>query len=341
MRGHLIGNSPSWTWYGNQPIPDATHPPPTLPPLPLSDAYEAAQAPGSGFYNAYASYLNNSRTPVTDAYGFPYTDRLASPLASLDDNTVLTMTILPDDSGSPPSGWVITVPAPTTQAFADLLVGPTASSMLTVTGGGTAIFSAANTYSGGTTIINGTAVEVTNSNPGISSSIGTGALTLDEGNPRGRGQQPHFQQRCDADRQRRDLRLERRSSDLERSHFGRWRADQDRSRDHDPGPARTPMPAERSSTSARSGSPRAARLARALSPWRPARFCSSTRTGSRSRTRSCSTPIRPLTRNRIRTRSRALSRARAPSTKSARERSSSRARTPIRGRPTCRRGRSA
>ena len=91
------------------------------------------------------------------------------------------MTILSDDSGAPPLGWVITVPTPNTQTFADLLVGPTPSSMLTVTGGGTAIFSAENTYSGGTAIIDGTTVEVTNSNPGVSSSIGIGALTLDEG----------------------------------------------------------------------------------------------------------------------------------------------------------------
>ena len=173
--GQTIGNSPSWTWYGNKPNGGGPK------PLPLSDAYEAAQSPGSGFYNAYASYLNNSSAPVTDAYGFPYTDRLASPLASLDDNTVLTLTILSDDSGSPPSGWVITVPTPNTQTFADLLVGPTPSSMLTVDGGGTAIFSAENTYSGGTTIIDGTTVEVTNSNPGVSSSIGTGLLTLDNG----------------------------------------------------------------------------------------------------------------------------------------------------------------
>ena len=175
MPGTTIGASPSWTWYGNKPNGGGPA------PLPLSDAYAAAQAPGSGFYNAYASYLNNSSAPVTDAYGFPYTDRLASPLASLDDNTVLTMTILPDDGASPPSGWVITVPVSTTQTFADVLVGPTPSSTLTVTGGGTAILSAGNAYSGGTTIIDGTTVEVTNSNPGISSSIGIGLLTLDNG----------------------------------------------------------------------------------------------------------------------------------------------------------------
>jgi outer membrane autotransporter protein len=175
MSGTTIGASPSWTWYGNKPGGGG------LAPLPLSDAYAAAQPANSGFYNAYASYLNNSSAPVTDAYGFPYTDRLASPLASLDDNTVLTMTILPDSAGSLPSSWVITVPAPNTQTFEDLLVGPTPSSMLTVTGGGTAILSGENAYSGGTTITDGTTVEVTNSNPGISSSIGTGELTLDNG----------------------------------------------------------------------------------------------------------------------------------------------------------------
>jgi len=173
--GQTIGNSPSWTWYGNQPNGGG----PT--PLPLSDAYAAAQPGNPDYYNSYAAYLNNSSAPVTDAYGFPYTDRLASPLAALDDNTILTMTILPDTAGSSPSPWVITVPAPNTQTFPDLLVGPAPSSTLTVDGGGTAILSAPNTYWGGTTIIDGTTVEVTNSNPGVSSSIGTGLLTLDNG----------------------------------------------------------------------------------------------------------------------------------------------------------------
>ena len=184
MPGTTIGKSPSYTWYGNPPVPNLQNPPPPIKPLPQSDAYAVAQPQfftGEPGYNTYAAYLNGGSTPVTDAYGFPYTDRISSPLAPLDDNTVLTMTILPDDGETPPSGWVITVPAPTTQTFADLLVGPTPSSMLTVTGGGTAIFSAANAYSGGTTIIDGTTVEVTNSNPGISSSIGIGFLTLDNG----------------------------------------------------------------------------------------------------------------------------------------------------------------
>ena len=131
------------------------------------------------------------------------------------------MTILSDDGETPPSGWVITVPAPTTQTFADLLVGPTPSSMLTVTGGGTAILSAENTYSGGTTIIDGTTVEVTNSNPGVSSSIGTGLLTLDNGILEAGAEQSRFQQRRDTDSQRRDLRHERQYAHLEWRHF--WR----------------------------------------------------------------------------------------------------------------------
>ena len=175
MPGKTIGASPSWTWYGNQPNGGGPK------PLPLSDAYAAAQPGNPDYYNTYAAYLNNSSAPVTDSYGFPYTDRLASPLAALDDNTILTMTILPDTAGSSSSPWVITVPAPNTQTFPDLLVGPAPSSTLTVDGGGTAILSAPNTYWGGTTIIDGTTVQVTNSNPGVSSSIGTGLLTLDNG----------------------------------------------------------------------------------------------------------------------------------------------------------------
>jgi hypothetical protein len=64
MPGTTIGASPSWTWYGNKPNGSGPA------PLPLSDAYAAAQPGNSGFYNAYASYLNNSSAPVTDAYGF-------------------------------------------------------------------------------------------------------------------------------------------------------------------------------------------------------------------------------------------------------------------------------
>ena len=172
--GKTIGASPSWTWYGNQPNGGGPK------PLPLSDAYAAAQ-PGDPYYNAYAGYLNNSSAPVTDSYGFPYTDRLTSPLAPLDPNTILTMTILPDVAASGTDAWEITVASAQTQTYSSVIFGPSPSSALTVDGGGTAILSGQNTYSGGTTITGGTTVQVTNSNPGVSSSIGTGGLTLDDG----------------------------------------------------------------------------------------------------------------------------------------------------------------
>jgi PEP-CTERM motif len=52
---------------------------------------------------------------VTDSYGFPYTDRLASPLAALDPDTTLLLTILSDTPGlgvvpapiPEPSTWVM------------------------------------------------------------------------------------------------------------------------------------------------------------------------------------------------------------------------------------------
>ena len=107
--GDTIGNSPSWTWYGN--IPGGGY----FAPLPLSDAYAEAQ-PSNFYYNQYAAELNNSDTPLTDSYGFPFTDRLAHPLANLYSDTTLTLTILPDEPGlgaapvPEPSTWVMMGP---------------------------------------------------------------------------------------------------------------------------------------------------------------------------------------------------------------------------------------
>ena len=280
--GQTIGNSASWTWYGNKPNGGG----PT--PLPLSDAYAAAQPGNPDYYNSYAAYLNNSSAPVTDAYGFPYTDRLASPLAALDDNTILTMTILPDTVGSSSSPWVITVPSPNTETFSELARRTRPRPRRSRSPAAERRFSPLqNAYSGGTTIIDGTTVEVTNSNPGVSSSIGTGLLTLDDGILEGRRQRSHLRQRSIADEQRRDLRLERQYSDLERRHFRRGRTGEGRRRGAHPGQPPTPMPAAPSSTAARSGSARMARSARAASPCSPARRCSSRRAELRSRTRSC------------------------------------------------------
>ncbi|CAM2148418.1 protein of unknown function [Pararobbsia alpina] len=84
--GSTLGNSPSWTWYGNPPSGAAQS------KLPIADAFSAAQPSNSHRYNPYASYLAG----VTDSYGFAYNDRLEAPLASLSDGTTLTLTIMPD-----------------------------------------------------------------------------------------------------------------------------------------------------------------------------------------------------------------------------------------------------
>jgi hypothetical protein len=122
--GKPLGQSPSWTWYGN--IPDGVGGPGALP---LADAYSYAQpgdcsagaADATCYYNTYAAYLNDNAggEAVTDSYGFPFTDRLAAPLAALDDNTTLTLTILPDSDGL--GGAPAPVPEPSTWAM--LLLG--------------------------------------------------------------------------------------------------------------------------------------------------------------------------------------------------------------------------
>jgi len=97
--GQTIGNSPSWTWYGTDP--DGT----TSPKLPISDAFSAAQ-PNDPYYNQVADYL----VGITDAYGFPYNDRLELPLLALADDTTLTITVQSDGVGASESE----VPEPST-----------------------------------------------------------------------------------------------------------------------------------------------------------------------------------------------------------------------------------
>lgn len=83
--GHTLGDSPSWTWYGNNPSGVDG------PKLPITDAFAAAQ-PSQPFYNVFASELIGP----TDAYGFAYNDRLQLPLADIFQNTTLTVTVLPE-----------------------------------------------------------------------------------------------------------------------------------------------------------------------------------------------------------------------------------------------------
>jgi hypothetical protein len=85
--GSTLGNSPSWTWYGNEPTGAAA------PKLPIADAFSAAQPSNSNRYNSYAAYLAG----VTDSYGFAYNDRLESPLAAVSDGTLLTLSVLADE----------------------------------------------------------------------------------------------------------------------------------------------------------------------------------------------------------------------------------------------------
>ena len=84
--GTTIGNSPSWTWFGNNVDGIGQ------PALPITNAFAYAQPSHPDRYNRYAAYL----TSVSDAYGFAYNDRLQSPLAPLGDGSTLTLSMLPD-----------------------------------------------------------------------------------------------------------------------------------------------------------------------------------------------------------------------------------------------------
>jgi autotransporter-associated beta strand protein/probable HAF family extracellular repeat protein len=84
-------------------------------------------------------------------------------------------------SGDP----IFTTPTGTTQTITGIISDaalPAPAGIVEVNGGGTLALQGANTYSGGTTISgSGTTVVVSNSTPGTSSSVGTGAVTLDGG----------------------------------------------------------------------------------------------------------------------------------------------------------------
>jgi len=62
--------------------------------------------------------------------------------------------------------------------FGSLIFG---SGQVNQIGGGTLVLSGGNSYSGGTLISNFSTLRVTNSTPGISSSVGTGTVTLQDG----------------------------------------------------------------------------------------------------------------------------------------------------------------
>jgi autotransporter-associated beta strand protein len=76
-------------------------------------------------------------------------------------------------SGDP----TFTTPAGTTQTISGVISNGGLPGIVEVNGGGTLVLSGANTYSGGTNVI-GSNLRVTNSTLGISSSVGTGPVTL-------------------------------------------------------------------------------------------------------------------------------------------------------------------
>jgi hypothetical protein len=84
-----IGDSPSWTWYGNKPNGV------NQTAMPISYAFGTAQ-PSHPYFNPVAAYL----TTVTDAYGFAFNDRLQAPLAPLGPGSTVTITVLTDAGGS-------------------------------------------------------------------------------------------------------------------------------------------------------------------------------------------------------------------------------------------------
>jgi uncharacterized protein (TIGR03437 family) len=86
LPGTAMGDSPSWTWFGNRP--DGVN----VPPLSVANAFSYAQPNNPGHYDQYASYLAG----VGDAFAFPYSDRIQFPSALLGDGSSVTLSILPD-----------------------------------------------------------------------------------------------------------------------------------------------------------------------------------------------------------------------------------------------------
>jgi hypothetical protein len=80
--GLTFGESASYQWYTPNKLPD-------------SYAFSGAQPDHHSFYNQYAADL----APVTDAYGFPYTDLTQSPLAGLKPGEIdrMDITVMPND----------------------------------------------------------------------------------------------------------------------------------------------------------------------------------------------------------------------------------------------------
>ncbi len=87
MPGTPIGESPSWTWFGNRP--DGIK----VPALAITNVFEAAEPNNDGRYDRYASILSHA----AETYSLPFMDRIQAPMAKLVADSTLTLSVLGDE----------------------------------------------------------------------------------------------------------------------------------------------------------------------------------------------------------------------------------------------------
>lgn len=86
MPGTSIGESPSWTWFGNRP--DGIK----VPAFSLYNVFDAAEPNNDGRYDRYASILS----AAAETYSLPFLDRIQAPMARLAAGSSLTLSVLGD-----------------------------------------------------------------------------------------------------------------------------------------------------------------------------------------------------------------------------------------------------
>ncbi|MFP5405057.1 MAG: PEP-CTERM sorting domain-containing protein [Gammaproteobacteria bacterium] len=95
----LVGNSATNPKTGNAYKDDPTDQWYAPPPIPADRAFAYAQPDHANFYNQFAAFL----APLSDAYGFAYSDLIQSPLADINPSRVdrMVITLLPDGMAGP------------------------------------------------------------------------------------------------------------------------------------------------------------------------------------------------------------------------------------------------
>lgn len=90
--GTIVGQEPSGQWYSVESTPFANQP--LFTPAQLFSAMQPNSPAGTPYFNPFAAYIAS----VTDAYGFPYTDKSATPQLDITPGSADTMviTLLPD-----------------------------------------------------------------------------------------------------------------------------------------------------------------------------------------------------------------------------------------------------